>query len=695
MEWETGARTRSMMFMHHLPQLVPPGQDSLPAYSERELYERQCADGVLSRVLYYVQRHRRPSRRERVKEPPAVIRYLKHWEKLTVRNGILYRVSRDPATRFKRFQFLVPQSLISEVLKGVHDHAGHQGQFRSLGLARQRFFWLNQDKDVREYVRTCQRCVVSKTADPEGRAPLENIVSSRPLELVCIDFWSAEDAQNRSVDVLVVTDHFTRLSQAFVCRDQSAKQVARVLWDKYFCIYGFPERIHSDQGASFESQLISELLRVSGVRKSHTTPYHPMGNGSVERFNRTLGSMIRALAPAAKRDWPRHLQTLTFLYNSTVHETTGYAPFYLMFGRVPRLPVDVLFRSVLCDPNISSYDKYVESLTEDLKAALHLAQEHALKEQSRHKRIYDRKVKGLNIDIGDRVLLANKSGRGKQKVADKWESTVYVVLDRNADTHTYRIQNTATGQEKVVHRNLLMLVNFLPIDVKSTLSDPVSTLSNCSSETQSPSLMGQDGQISNCMSNLGHGNMEADASDGAISTVSRSHSESLEQEALDNDLENDRASLIASGADSEGRTIDWIQQLPDTCSQPVSETNKVRELRTSSSQASLNDFSVMSSSLEPELQPDSPIGHTDANEMSTVTVQPCTDQSQSNDAHCSDTVTEPHNPAPHTQARSRFGRVVKPVNRIIFTMSGQGLLQDAKHNVQAVCRSMFQALKDR
>lgn len=90
------------------------------------------------------------------------------------------------------------------------------------------------------------------------------------------------------------------MAQAIPCRDQSAKQGARILWDRYFCVYGFPERIHSDQGASFESQLISELLRVSSVRKLHTTPYHPMGNGSVERFNRTLGNMIRALAPNTK-----------------------------------------------------------------------------------------------------------------------------------------------------------------------------------------------------------------------------------------------------------------------------------------------------------------------------------------------------------------------------------------------------------
>ncbi|KAJ8009202.1 hypothetical protein DPEC_G00086450 [Dallia pectoralis] len=226
-------------------------------------------------------------------------------------------------------------------------------------------------------------------------------------------------------------------------------------------------RIHSDQGASFESHLIRELLKVAGVRKSRTTPYHPMGNGSVERFNRTLGNMIRALPPEAKHDWPRHLQTLTFMYNCTVHETTGFPPFYLMYGRVPRLPVDILFKNILRDPEISSYDRYVVSLTKDLQEAMAIAQEHANKEQNRQAELYNRRGKGKLIAVGDRVLVSNKRERGKRKTADRWESAVYTVVGINPSTHTYRISHPETGQERLVHRNLLMLVNFLPVDADS------------------------------------------------------------------------------------------------------------------------------------------------------------------------------------------------------------------------------------
>lgn len=86
-----------------------------------------------------------------------------------------------------------------------------------------------------------------------------------PLELVCIDFWSAKDFSGKSVVLLVVTDHFTKMANSFLCKDQSVSQVTHKLWDKYFCVYGFSQRIHSDQGANIENRLIRELLQISGI----------------------------------------------------------------------------------------------------------------------------------------------------------------------------------------------------------------------------------------------------------------------------------------------------------------------------------------------------------------------------------------------------------------------------------------------
>lgn len=104
-EWDAGPRLRSVEVLQYLPQLVPPGQDALPACSEKDLRDKQLEDKTLSRVLSYVERRRRPSRRERFKEPVSVTRYLKHWDRLTVSNGVLYRISRHQKTKAKRFPY--------------------------------------------------------------------------------------------------------------------------------------------------------------------------------------------------------------------------------------------------------------------------------------------------------------------------------------------------------------------------------------------------------------------------------------------------------------------------------------------------------------------------------------------------------------------------------------------------------------
>lgn len=147
--------------------------------------------------------------------------------------------------------------------------------------------------------------------------------------------------------------------------------------------------------------------------------------------------MIRALPPRSNHTWPQMLHTLTFMYNCTVHETTGFPPFYLMFGRVPRLPVDVVLKSALhCDVAIS-HPKFLEDLRRDLREAMVLAEKRTTDEQRRQAVIYTRRIKGTSIELGDRVLLANKAERGRRKLADRWEDIVYTVIECNPKTLTY------------------------------------------------------------------------------------------------------------------------------------------------------------------------------------------------------------------------------------------------------------------
>jgi transposase InsO family protein len=146
------------------------------------------------------------------------------------------------------------------------------------------------DADIEDNIRNCSRCIARKSKT--SVAPLVNISSTTPMEIICIDYLSLERSNDGFEHILGITDHFTRYAPAYPTKNQTAKTTAKILFEQFIVHYGFPSRIHSDQGANFESNLIKELCILGGTNKSHTTPYHAMGNGMVERFNETLLKML-------------------------------------------------------------------------------------------------------------------------------------------------------------------------------------------------------------------------------------------------------------------------------------------------------------------------------------------------------------------------------------------------------------------
>ena len=236
-------------------------------------------------------------------------------------------------------------------------------------------------KETTSYVSKCQNCVKRKVIP--GVAPLQPIIASQPMELVHMDFLSIEPAKGKIENVLVITDHFTRCAQAYPSKTQTAQTTAKLLRENFIRYYGFPEKFLSDQGRNFESELISELCKLAQVEKVHTTPYQPMTNGQCERLNSTLCNMLGTLSEKEKTDWKAHLSSMTHAYNCTQHPSTTYSPYYLMFGRQPRLPIDFemgLAIDVLGDN--CSKTRYVHKLKQRLNFAYKTTKEIS---QNKHK----------------------------------------------------------------------------------------------------------------------------------------------------------------------------------------------------------------------------------------------------------------------------------------------------------------------
>ena len=139
-------------------------------------------------------------------------------------------------------------------------------------------------------------------------------------------------------------------------------------YNEYIRCFGFPSQIIHDQGGEFENKMFKRLSELSGIKNLHTTPYHPKGNGIVERMSRTLFGMLRTLPEKHKYHLKDYLNLLLHAYNCTRHNTTGYSPYFLMLGRHSNLPLDIIFGS-LNSEETKSYPKYVERWQNAMKEA--------------------------------------------------------------------------------------------------------------------------------------------------------------------------------------------------------------------------------------------------------------------------------------------------------------------------------------
>ena len=405
---------------------------------------------------------------------PELRSLLREKGRLRVRKDLLYRerTTGDRESPQTEFQLIIPPQCRRQLVELVHDKAGHMGRERTLSLLRPKCFWPRMTTDVANHILDCPRCLRRK--HPVDKvAPLENVHTTQPMELVCIDYLTLESSKGGYENILVVTDHFTKYSQAYPTKNQTARTTAQVLFNNFFVHYGFPARLHSDQGRNFESKVIKELCVLGGIDKSRTTPYHPMGNGQCERFNRTLLEMLGTLEPKQKSDWRSYVAPLVHVYNCTKHETTRFSPYFLLFGREPRMAIDLLLPPSDAEP-AKSYSAYIADLRKRMQHAQEVVVDRIQKAGEASKAWYSKKVRGATLHPGDQVLVRQVGFQGKHKIADRWEEDVYVVTTQpNPSIPVFTVrQLEGKGRPRTLHRNMLLPVRSVPSSISAASPHP-------------------------------------------------------------------------------------------------------------------------------------------------------------------------------------------------------------------------------
>ena len=154
------------------------------------------------------------------------------------------------------------------------------------------------------WCRTCESCATRKSSPVKNRALLQTIAVDILVPLL--------ESEAGNSYILVACDYFTKWMEAYPMPNQEAATVAKKLVDDMFCWFSVPERLHSDQGKQFESSLLQEVCKILNVKKTRTTPYYLQCDGLIERFNRTLLSMLATTTKDHPFDWEEQLQRVCF-----------------------------------------------------------------------------------------------------------------------------------------------------------------------------------------------------------------------------------------------------------------------------------------------------------------------------------------------------------------------------------------------
>ena len=219
---------------------------------------------------------------------------------------------------------------------------------------QEHFWWPGMTQDLRNCIKRCGHCRKYKAAPPI--VPMKPLTCSGPGELLHVNFTSIEETVPLKEEpviqnVLVLQDHFSKYVVAYVVKYQTAHTATETLRNGYFRLFGVPAYLVSDQGKAFMGHIITHLCDLYGVQKLRTSPYHAQNNGQVECMNQTIIYMISKLEEDKKACWSEHLPELLLAYNTTCSTVTRCSPYYLLFGRRLRIPVDYLFPTLSGSPH--------------------------------------------------------------------------------------------------------------------------------------------------------------------------------------------------------------------------------------------------------------------------------------------------------------------------------------------------------
>ena len=384
--------------------------------------------------------------------------FVKHFfnkrQDLLVENGLLFLASNKDQGLLNR-QLIVNDSCISVLIDYYHNRQGHLGEDRTLNILKARFYWPKMSNLIKHKISTCDVCVARKSLPKNNRTELyHRPVAKHPLDILALDHLVVESLTAKH-KILTIVCEFSKFLFIIPVKGESAKITADQIIKNIFMKYGIPNTIHTDNARSFCNKTIEELTGRTGIVHTKSVPYHSMGNPVVERCQQVILNMLGTLSSSEKLKWFNHCEYISYAYNTTVHTTTGLSPYFLMFGRHPKLIGDAILGISYKQPTVMSTDKLIAGL----KKAYKICRNSIKDKHDVFKKIYDHKLSRFIDDliINDVVLVKNQ--HLKTKIDNRWSDDSYIIINiPDVSMPVYEIKNVKSGKTMTRHRNQLLLL---------------------------------------------------------------------------------------------------------------------------------------------------------------------------------------------------------------------------------------------
>ena len=259
------------------------------------------------------------------------------WNKFVFNDGFVFRANK----------LCIPDSSVRLLLlQEAHGGGlmGHFGVKKTEDVLAAHFFWPRMRRDVERFVARCTTCQKAKSRlNPHGLyMPLP--VPSVPWEDISMDFVLGLPRTQKGRDsIFVVVDRFSKMAHFIPChKTDDAAHIADLFFREIVRLHGVPNTIVSDRDTKFLSHFWRCLWAKLGTKLLFSTTCHPQTDGQTEVVNRTLSTMLRAVLKKNLKLWEECLPHIEFAYNRSLHSTTKMCPFEIVYGFVPRTPIDLL-----------------------------------------------------------------------------------------------------------------------------------------------------------------------------------------------------------------------------------------------------------------------------------------------------------------------------------------------------------------